>query len=55
MSFQIEQQTSGKKFEEEIKEEQEQRKKDAVVAKERKAAFKDKANFFVQQAEAQNT
>lgn len=54
-THQIEQQTASKKFEEEIKEEQEQRKREAAEAKQRKAAFKDKANFFVQQAELQQS
>ena len=47
---QINQQTASKKFEEEIKQEQEQRKVEAEEAKKRKAAFKDKANFFQAQA-----
>lgn len=42
----INEQTASKKFEEEIKQEQEQRKVEAEEAKKRKAAFKDKANFF---------
>lgn len=49
----IEAQTVEKKLEKEIKEEQEQRKKEAEEAKVRKAEFKNKAQFFVQQADAQ--
>ncbi|KAL4221288.1 EF-hand domain-containing protein D2 [Mactra antiquata] len=51
----IEQQTADKKFEEEIKAEQEMKKVEHEEAKKRKADFKNKANFFVAQMEAQNT
>lgn len=46
-------QTAHLKFEQEIKDEQEQRRIEAEEAKVRKAAFKDKAKFFKEQADAQ--
>lgn len=46
----IEEQSRGKKFEEEIKAEQEERRKEEEERKERKAAFKHKARFFEQTA-----
>ena len=44
--LQINAQTDSMKFEKEIKEEQEQKKRDAEEAKLRKAAFKEKASVF---------
>ncbi|KAH3821276.1 EF-hand domain-containing protein D2-like [Dreissena polymorpha] len=51
----IEQQTESTKFEREIREEQEQKKKEQEEKKARKAEFKNKANFFVEQIDAQKS
>lgn len=52
---QIEQQTESTKFEKEIREEQEQKKKEQEEKKVKKAEFKNKANFFTEQINAQKS
>ena len=44
--IQIEQLSSSSKFEDEIRQEQEEKRKQAEEAAERKRAFKDKANMW---------